>query len=72
MIGGTSSGGAAWLQEQIALARSRTRRPVGVGFISSFPDTPELVDVALAAGVTAINHSFADPTPTWRRRTRQG
>ena len=63
MIGGTSSGGAAWLQEQIALARSRTRRPVGVGFISSFPDTPELVEVALAAGVTAINHSFADPTP---------
>jgi nitronate monooxygenase len=63
MIGGTSSGGADWLQEQIAAARSLTRRPFGVGFISSFPDTPELVAVALQAGVAAINHSFADPTP---------
>jgi nitronate monooxygenase len=63
MIGGTSSGGADWLREQIAAARARTRRPFGVGFISSFPDTPELVEVALAAGVAAINHSFADPTP---------
>ena len=63
MIGGTSGGGAQWLREQIAIARSRTRRPFGVGFISSFPDTAELVEVALAAGVAAINHSFADPTP---------
>ena len=64
MIGGTSAGGAAWLREQIAQARSRTRGPFGVGFISSFPDTPELVEVALAAGVAAINHSFADPAPS--------
>ena len=63
MIGGTSSGGAEWLRAQIAAARARTRRPFGVGFISSFPDTPELVEVALQAGVAAINHSFADPTP---------
>lgn len=63
MIGGTSSGGADWLREQLAAARARTSRPFGVGFISSFPDTPELVEVALAAGVAAINHSFADPTP---------
>jgi nitronate monooxygenase len=63
MIGGTSSGGAVWLREQIAEARRLTRRPFGVGFISSFPDTPELVEVALEEGVSAINHSFADPTP---------
>ena len=63
MIGGTSAGGADWLRAQIALARANTRRPFGVGFISSFPDTPALVEVALAAGVAAINHSFADPTP---------
>ena len=63
MIGGTSAGGAPWLREQIAHARTLTRRPFGVGFISSFPDTPELVAVALEEGVTAINHSFADPTP---------
>ena len=63
MIGGTSPGGPAWLHAQIAQARTLTRRPVGVGFISSFPDTPDLVAVALAARVAAINHSFADPTP---------
>jgi nitronate monooxygenase len=62
MIGGTSEG-PAWLREQIRIARSRTSRPFGVGFISSFPDTQELVRVALGEGVAAINHSFADPTP---------
>lgn len=63
MIGGTNSGGAAWLREQIHVARSLTSRPFGVGFISSFPDTAELARVALDEGVAAINHSFADPTP---------
>lgn len=63
MIGGTGAGGASWLREQIASARAQTRRPFGVGFISSFPDTADLVTVALEAGVAAINHSFADPTP---------
>jgi nitronate monooxygenase len=63
MIGGTNPGGAVWLQEQIDVARSLTSRPFGVGFISAFPDTPELARVALDAGVAAINHSFADPTP---------
>ncbi len=63
MIGGTAPGGAAWLREQIRLVRSRTDRPFGVGFISSFPGTDELVDVALEERVTAINHSFADPAP---------
>ncbi|MCA9877460.1 MAG: nitronate monooxygenase [Thermomicrobiales bacterium] len=63
MIGGTSAGGADWLREQIAVARRHTSRPFGVGFISSFPDTVDLVAVALEAGVAAINHSFADPAP---------
>ncbi|MGN6031024.1 MAG: NAD(P)H-dependent flavin oxidoreductase [Thermomicrobiales bacterium] len=63
MIGGTNPGGASWLREQIRIARSLTDRPFGVGFISSFPDTMELADVALAEGVAAINHSFADPAP---------
>jgi nitronate monooxygenase len=63
MIGGTSSGGADWLREQIRIARSLTSRPFGVGFISSFPETAELAQVALDEGVAAINHSFADPTP---------
>ncbi|MGE3797600.1 MAG: nitronate monooxygenase, partial [Thermomicrobiales bacterium] len=37
MIGGTSSGGAVWLREQIREARALTERPFGVGFISCFP-----------------------------------
>jgi nitronate monooxygenase len=63
MIGGTNPGGAEWLREQIEIVRSRTARHFGVGFITSAPNTEELVQVALAAGVAAINHSFADPTP---------
>jgi nitronate monooxygenase len=63
MIGGTNPNGAAWVREQIRIARSLTDRPFGVGFISSFPDTAELARAALDEGVAAINHSFADPTP---------
>jgi len=63
MIGGTSSGGSSWLREQIREARSLTDRPFGVGFISCFPEIDELVEVAIAERVTAINHSFADPAP---------
>jgi nitronate monooxygenase len=63
MIGGTSRGGADWLRTQIRAVRARTGRPFGVGFISSFPGTDDLVQVALDERVAAINHSFADPTP---------
>ncbi|MFN8593160.1 MAG: nitronate monooxygenase [Thermomicrobiales bacterium] len=63
MIGGTNPEGASWVRGQIRIARSRTSRPFGVGFISSFPDTAELAQVALEEGVAAVNHSFADPTP---------
>ena len=63
MIGGTSGGGPDWLRTQIQIARSKTSRPFGVGFISSFPKLDDLVQVALDEQVAAINHSFADPTP---------
>lgn len=63
MIGGTSRGGADWLRQQIRAVRARTDRPFGVGFISSFPGTDDLVQVALDERVAAINHSFADPAP---------
>ena len=63
MIGGTNAVGPSWLREQIAIARSRTDRPFGVGFISCFPDIDELVEVAIDERVSAINHSFADPAP---------
>lgn len=63
MIGGTSRGGADWLRAQIREARRLTDRPFGVGFISSYPGTDDLVQVALDERVTAINHSFADAAP---------
>ena len=63
MIGGTSRGGPDWLRAQIRAARAQTDRPFGVGFISSFPDVDDLVQVALDEQVAVINHSFADPTP---------
>ena len=63
MIGGTSGQGPDWLRTQIRAVRQRTDRPFGVGFISSFPGIDDLVQVALDERVTAINHSFADPTP---------
>jgi nitronate monooxygenase len=63
MIGGTNPGGEDWLREQIRIARAHTSRPFGVGFISSFPDTAALAEVAPSEGVAAINHSFSDPTP---------
>jgi len=63
MIGGTTGHGPDWLREQIVTARTKTARPFGVGFISSFPNIDDLVEVALDARVALINHSFADPTP---------
>ncbi|MFW6074017.1 MAG: NAD(P)H-dependent flavin oxidoreductase [Chloroflexota bacterium] len=63
MLGGTSPGGPDWLRAQIRAVREKTDRPFGVGFISSFPDVDDLVEVALEERVAAINHSFADPSP---------
>lgn len=63
MIGGTTGRGPDWLRSEIAAARTKTNRPFGVGFISSFPNLADLVQVALDAQVAVINHSFADPTP---------
>jgi nitronate monooxygenase len=63
MIGGTNRGGPDWLRAQIRAARAKTSRPFGVGFISSFPNVDDLVQVALEEQVAVINHSFADPTP---------
>lgn len=63
MIGGTSSYGPDWLREQIHIVRACTDRPFGVGFISSFASIDELWQIAIEERVTAINHSFADPTP---------
>ena len=72
MIGGTTGRGPDWLRTEIAAARARTSRPFGVGFISSFPNLDDLVQVALDARVAAINHSFADPTPYVAAAKAQG
>ncbi|HWS47208.1 MAG TPA: nitronate monooxygenase [Acidimicrobiia bacterium] len=63
MIGGTSVGGVEWLVAQIRKTRDLTDRPFGVGFISHFPNTGELMSAALDEGVRVIAHSFADPSP---------
>ncbi len=52
-----------WLRAQIRSVRERTDRPFGVGFISSMPGLDKLVEVAIEERVTAVSHSFADPTP---------
>ena len=52
-----------WLRDQIRAVRQRTNRPFGVGFISSFPGLGEVVQVALDERVSAVCHSFADPSP---------
>ncbi|MEZ4512619.1 MAG: nitronate monooxygenase [Chloroflexota bacterium] len=71
MIGG-SGGGPDWLRMQIRAARFKTGRPFGVGFISSFPNVDDLVQVALNEQVAVINHSFADPTPYVAAAKAQG
>jgi nitronate monooxygenase len=63
LIGGTTSGGEGWLREQIAIVRSLTSGPFGVGFISHLPTTRRLMEVALEEDVRIICHSFVDPTP---------
>lgn len=63
MIGAWPAKGPDWLREQIRFARERTRRPFGVGFISSAPNVAELVQVAMEERVPVISHSFSDPTP---------
>ena len=70
LIGGQDSEGgpvqAEWLRAQLRLARERTDRPVGVGFIVPFltayrqEDLPRL---ALDEGAAALAFSFGDPAP---------
>ncbi len=62
LIGNGGASTPEWLRDQIRLVRERTDRPFGVGFISSFPGLDDLIKVALEERVTAVSHSFADPT----------
>lgn len=60
---GASGSSPEWLREEIRMVRARTDRPFGVGFITSSPDTPALMAVAIEERVAAVSHSFGDPTP---------
>lgn len=52
------------LREQIRLARERTSRPLGVGFITHWlPEAADLYEVVLKERVAVIAHSFVDPAP---------
>lgn len=62
LIGG-SGGDADWLRAHIRATRERTVLPFGIGFISLFAGLDDLVRVAIEERVTAIAHSFADPSP---------
>ena len=63
MIGCDLSPDPSWLKEQIQAVREKTDQPFGVGFISSAPWMDKVIEAALEAKVTAISHSFVDPTP---------
>ena len=62
MIGSNLDPDPSWLKEQIQAVREKTSSPFGVGFISSAPGLEKSIQSALDAKVTAISHSFVDPT----------
>ena len=69
-FGGANGFGPGWLRQQIALVRSRTDRPFGVGFITHLIDVdPINFEIALEEKVPVIVFSFSDPEP-WLGRAR--
>jgi nitronate monooxygenase len=63
MIGCNLSADPAWIKDQIQSVKEKTDKPFGVGFISSAAWMDKAIEAALDAKVTAISHSFVDPTP---------
>jgi nitronate monooxygenase len=51
------------VRRQIRAVRERTDRPFGVGVNPGFPDSAEVLAVALEEQVAAVTCSFADPGP---------
>jgi nitronate monooxygenase len=63
--------GADKLREQLALGRSKTGRPFGVGLLTQrLPAEEALLSTAIEERVPVIAFSFADPTP-WVARARE-
>ena len=69
-FGGTNELGPGWLRQQLALIRSRTDRPFGVGFITQrIGADPTNFEVVLEERVPVVVFSFADPQP-WLSRAK--
>src|SRR5688500_889795 len=67
---GTAGATTEWLRDQIALARSKTSKPFGVGFLTQrLPQDEALFEAALEARLPVLAFSFADPAP-WVARAR--
>src|SRR4030095_6728039 len=62
--GGHRTKGPDWLAQEVALIRSKTDRPFGIGFITPFiPFVAPLFEAAVKAKPAVIAFSFADPGP---------
>lgn len=72
MIGSGLDPDPSWLKDQIQAVREKTDLPFGVGFISSATGLDKVIEAALDAKVTAVSHSFADPTPFIRQAQGSG
>ena len=69
-FGGTNGFGPDWLRQQIALVRSRTDQPFGVGFITHLIGAdPTNFEIALEEKAPVVIFSFSDPEP-WLGRAR--
>ena len=69
-FGGTNSFGPEWLRQQIALVRSRTSSPLGVGFITHLIGAdPANFEMVLEEKVPVVIFSFSDPDP-WLGRAK--
>ena len=69
-FGGTNGFGPDWLRQQIALIRSQTDRPFGVGFITQLIEAdPTNFEIALEERAPVIVFSFTDPQP-WLGRAK--
>ena len=69
-FGGSNDFGPDWLRQQIALIRSQTDRPFGVGFITQLIEAdPVNFEIALEERAPVIVFSFTDPQP-WLGRAK--
>ena len=72
-FGGVTDKGPDWVREQIALVRSRSDRPFGVGFITAFLLAFEQhFQIVLDERVPVVALSFGDPEPYLKRAKAAG